>query len=180
MGGARTKKTKKPAQAPAPVKTKFGRPTKLTPEVQEKILTSIRAGNYTEVAAAYAGISKTTYYQWIRRGEARAAEIQAAIVEAEKNGTEPTYIDDPESDMYLDFLNAVEQASAESEVHDMTLIGIAAARNWRAAAWRLEHKYPSRYGRQVLEVSGTDGAPLIPSVGRVVILELPDNGRDKT
>ena len=179
MRGARTKKTKRPASAPAATK-KFGRPTKLTPEVQEKIVSSIKAGNYVEVAAAYAGISKTTYYGWIRKGEARAAEIERAEQEAEEYGTEPIVIDDPEGDLYYNFLNAVEQASAESEVRDMTLIGLAAARNWRAAAWRLEHKYPSRYGRQVLEVSGADGVPLVPAVGQVVILELPDNGRDKT
>lgn len=33
-----------------------GRPTKLTPEVQEKMLVAIRGGNYREVASQWAGI----------------------------------------------------------------------------------------------------------------------------
>jgi len=33
----------------------MGRPTKLTPEVQDKIVQAIRAGNFMSTAAAYAG-----------------------------------------------------------------------------------------------------------------------------
>ena len=33
-----------------------GRPTKLTPEVQKKIVDALSAGNYFEVACEYAGI----------------------------------------------------------------------------------------------------------------------------
>ncbi|MGB4501182.1 MAG: hypothetical protein WBI21_07950 [Natronincolaceae bacterium] len=47
----------------------MARPTKLNPETQNKIITAIRAGNYIETAAAYAGISKNTLYDWLRKGE---------------------------------------------------------------------------------------------------------------
>jgi len=42
----------------------MARPTKLTPAVQKKIVDAIKAGNYMETAAAYAGISKQTLYNW--------------------------------------------------------------------------------------------------------------------
>jgi hypothetical protein len=101
-----------------------GRPTKLTPEVQKKIVDAIRAGNYMETAAAYAGISKDTFYRWLKRG-ARA-----------------------KSGIYKNFHDAVEKALAESEVRDVMIIANAAATDWKAAAWRLERKFPERWGKK--------------------------------
>jgi len=45
-----------------------GRPTKLTSDVHNQIVAAVRAGNYMETAAAYAGINKDTLYHWLRRG----------------------------------------------------------------------------------------------------------------
>lgn len=53
-----------------------GRPGKLTPEVQEKILEAIRDGNYYEAACAYAGITYRTFRYWMERGEEEADELQ--------------------------------------------------------------------------------------------------------
>ena len=52
-------------------KARGGRPSKLTPEVQEKIVTAIRAGNYAQVAAVYAGIGERTFYRWMELGKSR-------------------------------------------------------------------------------------------------------------
>jgi hypothetical protein len=49
-----------------------GRTSKLTPEVQKAICDAIRIGGYIETAVSYVGISKETFYQWMKRG---AAEI---------------------------------------------------------------------------------------------------------
>ena len=62
--------------------------------------------------------------------------------------------------MYLQFMDAIRRASAESEVADITTIGIAASRDWRAAAWRLERKFPTRYGRQSI-FSGPMAIPVL-------------------
>lgn len=102
----------------------MARPTKLTPELQEKICQAIRAGNYIETAAAYAGVNKSTLYDWLKRG-GRA-----------------------KSGKYKEFSNAVEKALAEAEVRDVFIIGKAAEENWQAAAWRLERKFPDRWGRR--------------------------------
>jgi hypothetical protein len=46
------------------------RKTKLTPEVQQKIVDAILEGAYDWVAARAAGIHKDTFYFWLQRGEA--------------------------------------------------------------------------------------------------------------
>ena len=91
-----------------------GRPTKLTPELQAKIVEAIAAGNYIETAAAYAGVNKTTIYDWMRRGGRTSKGI------------------------YHEFSNAVTRALAQAEMRDVLIIGQAAKENWQAAAWRLE------------------------------------------
>lgn len=101
-----------------------GRPVKLTPELQNEICKVIRAGNYIETAAAFAGVSKQTLYNWMRKG--RQAK----------------------SGKYREFLDAVKKALAESEVRDVMIIAKAAEENWQAAAWRLERKFPDRWGRK--------------------------------
>ncbi len=103
-----------------------GRPTKLTPDVQEKIVQAIRAGNYIETAAAYAGVDKKTLYTWMKLGN---------DCKSGKN-------------VHAQFLHAVEKALADAEVRDVTIIGKAAEENWQASAWRLERKFPDRWGRK--------------------------------
>lgn len=80
------------AETPAR-KKRGGRPTKLTPEVHEKIVTAVRAGNYVETAAAYAGVHPTTVFRWLR--------------EADEPGA---------SRAVREFRYAVDSARAESEV----------------------------------------------------------------
>ena len=114
----------------------MGRNTKLTAEVQSAIVAALRAGNYQETAAAYAGISEATFYAWLERGR-----------------------NEPQS-IYSEFLEAVERAKAAAEVRDIALIDKAAQDgSWQAAAWKLERKYPNRWGRiNRTEISGPEGA----------------------
>jgi transposase len=130
--------------------------SKLTPELAEKICNVLRAGNYVDTAAAYAGICKDTYYDWLRRG-ARAAKANDTS-EAEAP--------------YRAFHAAVEQALAAAEIRDVALIGKAANDQWQAAAWRLERRYPEKWGRRERhEHSGPEGKPIQAEVvAQVVVL----------
>ena len=102
-----------------------GRPSKLTPALQQKICEAIRAGNYIETAAAFAGIRKSTLYDWLRRGSRTSSGV------------------------HHDFAEAVEKALADAEARDVALIAKAASDGvWQAAAWRLERKFPDRWGRR--------------------------------
>ena len=70
------------------------RPTKLTPEVQERIVKTLSAGSYATVAARCAGIDSSTYYRWIERGDpggtakrdAPYRDFRAAVEQAKKDG----------------------------------------------------------------------------------------------
>jgi hypothetical protein len=101
-----------------------GRPTKFTPEVIGRIIQSLQAGNYIETAAAFAGIDKTTLYDWLKQG---AAEDEGE---------------------YRNFSNAVGEALATAEMLDVQRVGNAAKDDWRAAAWRLERRHSKRWCRK--------------------------------
>lgn len=101
-----------------------GRPIKFTVAIQEAIITALRSGAYIETAAAYAGISKSTFYEWLRIG-ARGENKKLA-----------------------QFSGAVKRALAESELRDLAVVNRAAATSWQAAAWKLERKFPDRWGRR--------------------------------
>lgn len=114
-----------------------GRFSKLTPELQDKIVQALRAGNYIETAAAYAGISKNTLYRWLANAE-----------------------DENADDAYRDFRDAVESARAQAEVRNVALIQKAANDGtWQAAAWYLERTAHQRWGRRTI-VTGEEGAPV--------------------
>jgi transposase-like protein len=74
-----------------------GRRTLLTPAVQSRILEAIRQGAFAWVAAASAGISPSTFFEWLRRGE----------------GTDP---DRPSTAEFAAFAAEVRQAEAEARL----------------------------------------------------------------
>lgn len=47
-----------------------GRKSKLTPDVQQTIISYVRGGAFAWVAAEAVGISKTTFFRWLQQGEA--------------------------------------------------------------------------------------------------------------
>lgn len=103
----------------------MGRPTKLTKEVTNRICLAIRAGNYSKVAAAMAGISETTYYKWLEMSDKPNAKKE-----------------------YKEFRESIEQAEAEAEVAAIARIRQAADNgDWKAAGWYLERKHGERWGR---------------------------------
>lgn len=117
----------------------MARPLKLTPKVQETICNAIKAGNYSEIAARYAGIGSATFYKWMALGDGDTAESP-----------------------YKEFREAVESARAVAEVRNIGLIQQAANNGtWQAAAWYLERTAPNRWGRRsALEVTGAEGGPV--------------------
>lgn len=119
----------------------MARPSKLSPEVHERIVRGIRAGNYAEPAARAAGVSSSTYYRWLERGK------------DEKDG------------IYRDLYQAVRRAEAEAEVHAVAVIRKAMPDDWRAALAYLERRHPERWRRHQqleLEASGEAAKPAGP------------------
>lgn len=105
----------------------MARPTKLTPDVRDRVATMIRSGAYAEQAARAAGIAPSTYYSWLERGE---------------GGERP----------FSEFSEAVKTAEAQAEQQRVEHIQDAAdAGTWQAAAWWLERRFPGRWGRRSAE-----------------------------
>jgi hypothetical protein len=100
-------------------------PLKLTPELADKLISLLKAGNYVAVAVRAAGISRALFYKWLDRGASDA----------------------PEDAAYAELRERVERAKAEGEARNVAQIASAARENWQAAAWMLERMYPDRWGR---------------------------------
>ena len=117
-----------------------GRRTKLSPEVHQQIVAIIRAGSYDWVAAEAAGIGKSTYYRWMERGEASAAEP------------------------YRSFWSAVRQARAQARVAAEIEVRRDNPFNWlRYGPGRDRAGEPGWTERH--ELAGTDGAPVRFTLG---------------
>jgi len=121
--------------------------TKFTDEAAQQIVDVIRAGNYIETAAAYAGVHKDTFYEWMKQGR------HALAMTASRRSANQRRL--------ADFVADVDQAVAAAEVRDLAIIGAAAPNAWQAAAWRLERKHPEKYSRRErVEMTGADGGPV--------------------
>lgn len=112
---------------------------RLKPEVTELIVGLVRQGNYPEVAAKAAGLDGRTFRKWMIRGT------------AETEGE------------YFDFAQAVHKAEGEAEARGVQQVALAAANgDTSAAKWKLERRYPERWGAKVqLEVKEQLGRELI-------------------
>ena len=119
-----------------------GRPSKLTPELQERICEAIRAGNYIETSAARVGINKTTLYNWLTKGGREVTRVEAGLAKGRRCKVTA------KAQPYVDFLDAIKRAEADAEARDVAIIAKAALKQWQAAAWRLERKHYSRWGRR--------------------------------
>lgn len=105
---------------------KPGAAPKLTPELADRLVALLQAGNYVAVAVREVGISRALFYQWLERGASSAAR-------------------DVE---YVELRERVESAKAMAEARHVASIAKAAREgNWQASAWWLERMYPDRWGR---------------------------------
>lgn len=98
-----------------------GRPSKLTPEVQTKIVKVLADGGHYVTAATVAGVEYTTFRNWMLRG------AQA------------------HSGQYFDFLNAVKAAEAQAEAEAVAAWKSAIPDSWQAARDFLARRFPERW-----------------------------------
>jgi hypothetical protein len=105
-----------------------GQKSKLTPELHRKIVDLIRVGSRPEVACVASGISRSTFYDWLDRGDPAGAK--------------------PENALYRAFHVDVEQARAIGENALVAIVQTEARQQtWQAAVWLLERMYPERWAR---------------------------------
>jgi hypothetical protein len=105
-----------------------GRPSKFTPERRERLLLSLRAGSYFHIACAYAGISESLGYEWLKQGKAD--------------------LDAGEETEFAKFLEAYTRACAEIEMR-LQQIWLAGMQDHPGEAGEfLAARFPDRWGRR--------------------------------
>ena len=131
------------------------RQTTLTAEVYEKIVTSVRRGNYFSVSCRRVGVSEATGKCWLAIGRETFNRLD---------------ITDETRALFASFASDIEQAEAEFEADQVEAIEDAAklktrlvmkqfadgsgettetedTNNWQARAWVLERRSRQRWGR---------------------------------
>jgi len=77
-----------------------------------------------------------------------------------------------------DFSDAVKVAEEEAVARNVMVIANAAKKSWQAAAWWLERRRPEDYARRDNYDITTKGEQVGGNSPQVLIVELPDNGRN--
>lgn len=129
----------------------MGQPTKLTPEVRERIVQAVRAGAYYTHAAAYAGVHRATLYGWLDRGRTERERLDADA-DAKPKKSEA---------VYLDIFDTLTRVEAEAVIEAVAHWKTAARSDWRAAKEWLARRHSEEWGdRARLEHTGPDGGPI--------------------
>lgn len=101
-----------------------GRGSKLNDDRADAIVRMIGAGHNLVSAAAAAGISETTFHNWMRRGR------------------------ESSSGKYFDFMKRIKEAEAKAEIAILEKIKEHGDRQWQAYAWIMERRYPKNWAQQ--------------------------------
>jgi len=170
VGSPKTKQLKKADGTNALMraeKDRGGRPSSLTPDVQKKIVSAIAIGGYIETAAAFAGVSKPTLYDWLKRGNRE--------LDSQKKGNLPN----KKELKFVRFLNAANKAIAENELKSLDRLEAAAMDGeWRVDTWMLERKHPTKWGNK-LSVAPSEGhKDADDSINDIIADELEKLGDD--
>jgi hypothetical protein len=131
--------------------------TKLNADIATNITNLIfSSGCYIETAAAYAGVARRTFYDWLLKGRRD--------------------LEDGKDTVHAKFSHMLDEASAKAEIADLSTISQHALgymieerreilgsdgtvkevvttrkfrRDWQPAAWRLARKHPERWGARI-------------------------------
>jgi len=94
------------------------RRSKLTPQVQNRIINAIKAGSTYEIAAGFGGVTRATLWLWLKKGQ------------------------DQNKGIYRTFFDAFKNAESQAAIRSLAIINREAQDgNWQAAAWLLERRF---------------------------------------
>jgi hypothetical protein len=122
------KKTLQVVKKPPPQKL-GGRPPKLSQDIIRELCNYIRMGSYVETAALACGLTRETFYQYLKQGN---KDIDAG-----------SYLT-----LSAMLVRELHKAVAHSELRDLKRLDDAAADDWRAVAWRLERRHSRNWSQK--------------------------------
>ena len=147
----------------------MGRKSKISPNLIEDVCNWLKLGYYQEDAAVMAGISPSTFYEWMKKGdemddireEDKALPSPDSSLPATQEAVKIEVVN-----MYSEFSEAVKRARAEAEgAHIRNIRRAADNGSWQASAWWLERSFPKKWGkRSAIEIGGEGGEPIKFSV----------------
>lgn len=127
----------------------MGRRLKLTDDLIARLCKAVRLGATKELACKAAGLGERTLYEYLER--AAAAEAKP---EDQRDDTDALYLrladslDTAEGEAAEVWLQAIDDAAKGIErVVDGKVVQILPP-DWRAAAWKLERRFPMLYGQR--------------------------------
>lgn len=121
----------------------MARPTKLTPDVQNIIISAIERGHTYESACGLAGIHYDTFNEWRKRGNEEIERLKNPRCKLKED-----------EGPFVEFSEALTRAEAGMVENALLAIDMGAlgdgARpgDWRAAAWKLERRKPDDWGQR--------------------------------
>jgi hypothetical protein len=133
---------------------------KLSERRVDKIIEAIKAGATHRLAAQASGIDASTFYEWMRLGKtARRGplkELYDRVTEAEGGAA-------------LTWLKTIDEASRGCSP-ECDLEHEHIKRDWKAAAWKLERRFPADYARrkeapEPQKLQGAAGWEVLPFCG---------------
>lgn len=178
----------------------MGRKAKLTPEVQKALVEAATVGATDEMCCSYAGIGKSTMYRWLEQGEAGRSpyrEFREAFTRAREKCavSDLATISEAARGIVVTYAGYTKRHPKKTITHKDGRVEVIEAweevipprsekrpGDWRAAGWRLAHRYPENFGKLVVENRHTnetgsgpvrvEGAPDLRGVTREKLAEL--------
>jgi transposase len=166
--------------------------------IAEHVVEKLRTGNYVEQAAKSAGLHKSTVYDWLHQGARISTDIlQGRRTRPRAGSVERKLLDfsdavaaaEAEWEVAAnDGLERLSQPRTVTETREtvetdsegketgkktMTLTKVEEADS-ATIRWRLERRFPDRYGKQHLEISGPGGGPIPLSIREQAAKQLTD------
>ncbi len=145
---------------------------KLTKKLIEELESILRTGVYLETAVAMVGISKDTYYRWLREAQkedsnpltkelsdavrqsiAISEARDLAFINAFAHGLPAVYehepVLNPDGSVFLDKEGNPLMRIVKDAKGNPILLHAEIKADWKAAAWRLQRRHPNRWGNRV-------------------------------
>lgn len=178
-----------------------GRITLLTPDLHDKIVRAVRAGNYYNAAAAAFGVNADTLNRWLTKGRqsVTTAPDNPDCPTCDAKGSDPCHSASgrkmhgyhsrrprlvEEGDVYYRFAQALKRAENENEAELVASWKSQARTDWRAAKELLARRHHETWGdRTRHELSGqitqqVDVTDLSARIGKLLSQDEPSEGEN--
>lgn len=152
---------------PAVPKVLVGRPRKISDETNKLVYDALLQGNYVETALAYAGLSRQTGYDAMRRGRLEIQRVEQTLADSgnhDASDEEFAKLVKPFERVYVEFSYMIEKALAFAEMRDVKKLHdytekVTTSGQAAALQWRLERRFRKRWEKndKALEVDITAG-----------------------